>query len=61
MLRRIKEKMTDFPGYANIYRVHNTFDIWNVENGLITPTLKLKRNEICKRYSDIINSFYEGH
>jgi len=29
-------------------------DAWTVENNLITPTLKLKRNEIEKRYGDAI-------
>ena len=29
-------------------------DAWSVENNLITPTLKLKRNEIEKRYGDDI-------
>jgi len=29
-------------------------DAWTVENNLITPTLKLKRNEIEKRYNDAI-------
>jgi long-subunit acyl-CoA synthetase (AMP-forming) len=29
-------------------------DVWSVENNLITPTLKLKRNEIEKRYGDDI-------
>jgi long-chain acyl-CoA synthetase len=61
ILDRIKEQMKDFPGYANIYRVHNTLQSWNVENGLITPTLKLKRNVIQDHFSDAIRQLYEGH
>lgn len=61
VLDRIKEQIKDFPGYANIYRVHNTLQAWNVENGLITPTLKLKRNVIQDHYSDAIRQLYEGH
>ncbi len=58
---RIKAQMHDFPGYAKIYKIYNTLDAWTVENGLITPTLKLKRNEIMNVYQDTIDNLYEGH
>ncbi len=58
---RLHAQMDDFPGYAKIYKFHNTLDPWTVENGLITPTLKLKRNEITNCYQDVIDSLYEGH
>ena len=61
ILDRIKEHIKDFPGYANIYRVHNTLQPWNVENGLITPTLKLKRNVIQDHFREVIHELYEGH
>jgi len=61
VLTRIRDQITDFPGFANIYRVYNTLDNWTVENGLITPTLKLKRNEIQKHYESAIQELYEGH
>jgi long-chain acyl-CoA synthetase len=61
VIHRLKELMTDFPGYAKIYRVHLTLDAWTVENSLMTPTLKLKRQQITDRYSEQINTMYEGH
>ena len=61
VLERIKNQIKDFPGYANIYRVHNTLEGWNVENGLITPTLKLKRSEIQRHFQNEIKDLYEGH
>ena len=61
VLDRIKTHINDFPGYANIYRVYNTLQPWNVDNGLITPTLKLKRNVIQDHFRDAIHDLYEGH
>ena len=61
LLKRIKEKLSAFPGYAKIFRVVATLEPWTVEAGLITPTLKLKRNCMIDRYEDIIIDMYEGH
>jgi long-chain acyl-CoA synthetase len=34
---------------------------WSVENGLLTPTLKLKRLQVVKRFAGEIRQLYEGH
>jgi long-chain acyl-CoA synthetase len=34
-------------------------DTWKVENNLLTPSLKIKRNEIEKRYADHYEEWYE--
>jgi len=60
-LERIKLKLKYFPGYARIYRVIATLQPWTVEMGLITPTLKLKRNKLIDHYSNVIVETYEGH
>ncbi len=37
-------------------------DVWSPDGGELSPTLKLKRRDLLKRYSDIIDSFYpEGN
>ncbi len=61
ILKRMNEQIKDFPGYANIYKVHSTFEPWTVENGLITPTLKLKRNVILDKFRDAVEEIYKGH
>ncbi len=58
---RLKGLLSTFPGYAQIYRVSCTLDPWTIDNGLITPTLKLKRNRILQHFSDTVERMYEGH
>lgn len=60
LLSLIPEQMSDFPGYARIRRVHVCDSDWTVEDGLLTPTLKLKRAKIMARYADGIDAMYAG-
>jgi long-chain acyl-CoA synthetase len=53
--------LAEFPGYARIHRLTCTLEPWSIENELITPTLKLKRNRIMERFSAAIDYMYEGH
>jgi long-chain acyl-CoA synthetase len=57
-LGRIRELTKDFPYYAQPRAVALTLEPWTVENGLITPTLKLKRNNLVARYGDVIEKLY---
>lgn len=61
LLKRINDKLEDFPGYAKIIRCHIVLKPWDIESGLITPTLKLKRTKICEYYNKEIDKLYEGH
>lgn len=61
MIERINGHMREFPGYMQIHRVALTLEPWTIENGLITPTMKLKREEIHNRFQPIIERLYEGH
>ncbi len=60
MLRRIREALRDFPGYAKIRRVTLTLEAWSVDNGLLTPTLKVKRGEVLRRYAGQVERMYAG-
>jgi long-chain acyl-CoA synthetase len=53
--------LSEFPGYAQVHRASCSLDAWTIENGLITPTLKLKRNRILEHFTDEIDRMYEGH
>jgi long-chain acyl-CoA synthetase len=61
LLARIAEQVKMFPGYARILRVHLSFEPWSVENGLMTPTLKLKRAQVLERLAEPVCKLYEGH
>lgn len=60
-LRRIARNLRDFPGYAKVNRVLLLLEPWSVENGLLTPTLKIKRAEVAQRFAAQIKQLYEGH
>jgi len=58
---RICRQLKDFPGYAQIHGVSLGLEPWTVDNGLLTPTLKMKRNRIMERYEQHIHELYKGH
>jgi len=60
-LQRIAEQIKEFPGYAKVRRVLLLSEPWSIENGLQTPTLKLKRARVFARYEKEIANLYEGH
>jgi long-chain acyl-CoA synthetase len=61
LLSRIANQMREFPGYAQVRRVAATLDPWTVENGLLTPTLKLKRAKVMEKFNAEIDGMYAGH
>jgi long-chain acyl-CoA synthetase len=61
ILERISASVKDFPGYAQVYRISCIDEPWTVENDLLTPTLKVKRNKVLELYSEQIEAMYQGH
>ncbi len=58
VLRRVKAAAAGFPNYAVPRQVRLFLEPWSIENGLMTPTLKLKRGPMCIRFADAIESLY---
>jgi len=61
LLERIAHQIREFPGYAQIYRVALAQEPWTIENGILTPTLKLRRGQVLDRYKAEVARLYEGH
>jgi len=61
VLNRISARLKDFPGYAKVRRAHITLEPWTVDDGLLTPTLKIKRPKVLERFEAEINELYENH
>ncbi len=61
LLARIAAQMREFPGYAQVRRVTATLEPWTVENGLLTPTLKLRRSRVMERFKAELDQMYSGH
>ncbi len=58
VLTRIGKQLSAFPGYAQIRRAFLTLEPWTVDDGLITPTLKMKRPQLMKKYAKEIEALY---
>ncbi|MCG6867410.1 MAG: long-chain fatty acid--CoA ligase [Gammaproteobacteria bacterium] len=58
VLRRIAAQIEKFPGYAQIRRAALTLNPWTIEDGLLTPTLKLRRAQILGQFQDAIDALY---
>ena len=61
VLRRIARNISGFPGYAKVHRVLLLCDPWNIDNGLLTPKLSLKRNKVVEMFGSRIEDLYKGH
>jgi long-chain acyl-CoA synthetase len=58
LLRRANEQLKTFPRWVRIRRVIPLADPWSIENGLLTPTLKLKRPLVLARFKDAVDKVY---
>ena len=58
-LERIDACLAPFPSHARVRRVWLTLQPWTIEDGLITPTLKIRRPELEKRFAREIERLFE--
>jgi long-chain acyl-CoA synthetase len=60
VLKRVAAQLKRFPGYLQVRRMVLTCEPWTIENGLMTPTLKLKREGVAMLFNAEIDRLYAG-
>jgi long-chain acyl-CoA synthetase len=58
VLERISAQIHAFPGYAQIRRAAVLPEAWSIENGLLTPTMKVKREKVLEAYRSDYDRIY---
>jgi long-chain acyl-CoA synthetase len=58
LLKRANDQLKSFPRWVRIRRVIPMVDPWSIENGLLTPTLKLKRPLVLARFKEAVETVY---
>ena len=61
LLARIEPLLAELPRYAHIRGAHFTPDAWTIENGMLTPTLKVKRESVQAKFAREIEALYAAH
>jgi len=61
LLDCVQKQIKSFPGYAKINRIAVMKEPWTIENGLLTPTMKLKRAKVVESHRKEFESLYAGH
>ena len=61
VLERVQRQLLSFPGYAQIRRVALLREPWGIENGMMTPTMKLRRTRILDHCAPAVGTLYQGH
>jgi long-chain acyl-CoA synthetase len=60
LVSRANELLKGFPAWARVRRAIAVHEPWTIDNGLLTPTLKLKRARVLDRYKSEIEVLYAG-
>jgi len=60
LIQRANERLKEFPRYIRVRRIVATREPWTVDNGLLTPTLKVRRERVQKEFGAEIERAYAG-
>ena len=49
-----------FGQWEKVKEIHLTPDVWSVDDGQLTPTMKLKRKVLKEKYNSLIENIYSA-
>jgi long-chain acyl-CoA synthetase len=58
LVKRANAQLASFPRWVKVRQVIPTPEAWSVDNGLLTPTLKVKRAVVLQRFDAEISALY---
>jgi long-chain acyl-CoA synthetase len=58
LIQRANERLKEFPRYIRVRRVVATREPWTIDNGLLTPTLKVRRDKVQQQFGSEIERAY---
>ena len=61
LVKAANERLKQFPKWMRIRRVIVATEPWSVDNGLLTPTLKVKRAKVLEHFAKQLSSVYDAN
>ena len=58
ILKEVENHNQNFGSWEQIKKIELTPDIWSIDDGHLTPTMKLKRKVVTEKYNDLIEKMY---
>jgi long-chain acyl-CoA synthetase len=58
LIQRANERLKEFPRYIRVRRVVASREPWTVDNGMLTPTMKVRRERVQKQFGPEIELAY---
>ncbi|MGA0896616.1 MAG: AMP-dependent synthetase/ligase [Flavobacteriaceae bacterium] len=57
--KEVEQHNVHFGSWEQVKKIQLTPDEWSIDEGHLTPTMKLKRNVVTEKYSELIEKMYE--
>ena len=58
ILKEVENHNKNFGSWEQIKKIELTPDVWSIDDGHLTPTMKLKRKVVTEKYKDLIEKMY---